>query len=1175
MAFTHLHVHTEYSLLDGMIHTKDLIKKCVELGMNSVAVTDHGNVFAAIEFMVNVKKHNKGVLAWNKEHPEEPKPVFKPILGCEVYVAPTPLDVKKQIPGRNKYCHLVLLCENNIGWENLIKIVSRGHLDGFYYKPRIDYDTLREFSEGLICLTGCVSGPMQEWILKDEPEKAEEELLKLVDIYGKNNLFVELQDHELEDERRCTPELVRLARKHDIPLVVTNDAHFLNESDHDAHDIFICVGTGNKRMDGKRMRYPRSVYFKSEEEMRQLFPEYPDAYENTNIIAERCNTSIKLDSTSTERYPEFAPEDGSTREEYLRKVCYEGLAERYGKERAENDQELRARLDYELSIINQLRFPSYFLITADFINWAKDHDIPVGPGRGSAAGSLVAYCMKITNIDPYAFNLIFERFLNPERVSPPDIDIDFCQSRRPEVIEYVRQKYGERAVTHIITYGTMGAKSVIKDVARVLDLSYADSDKIAKLIESGPGVTLEKSYAANEDLRTLVEQDDTYNEVWKYALKLEGTIRNVGMHAAGVVIGDRPLDEYVALTRDDLSNPHGEVVAQCDMGAIYNAGLLKMDFLGLKTLTVMKDAENYVRDRVPGFRYDAVDICDAETYALLNRGDTMGVFQLESGGMVDTCRRYGIDNIEDIIALLALYRPGAMQFMDDMIAVKKGLKQAEYEHPLLETVSGLTYGVMIYQEQVQAAAKLLAGYTLGGADLLRRAMGHKDMQEMAEQRRRFVKGCWDVNQIDEATANAIFDKIQKFAGYGFNKSHSACYGHISYWTAYLKAHYPVEFLCGLMSNESTNEKIGVFIQEANRMGIEVLGPCVNHSAVKFRPETMPNGHLAVRFGLASVKSMSSETVKVIVEEREKNGPYKSLEDFCYRIPPQNVRRNQIEVLVQCGAFDWMHVCRAQIFDSIEQCLNGAATVHKDNEVGQMALFDMTSAAVVPEQQAILQEWPKDKRLDEEKFLTGAYFTGNPLDSMRGIIDTPKFLPIGTLPDLAGEEIRGSKDMAGMLRAVAIKVSKNSGQKFAIITVEDFTGSTEALLWGDSYNKAAEQEGLLEVGSFVQFRARISEDEKTGGKKVSANNLELIGGGNGAPKRRGSKAPQFYSITLNTARHDAGDIALIKDILRKYPGKVPVHMTFRNSLGNRLTMELGSRYCVAPCPKLNEELSLYS
>ncbi|MBR3694855.1 MAG: DNA polymerase III subunit alpha, partial [Akkermansia sp.] len=1138
--------------------------------MNSVAVTDHGNVFAAIEFMVNVKKHNKGVLAWNKEHPEEPKPVFKPILGCEVYVAPTPLDVKKQIPGRNKYCHLVLLCENNIGWENLIKIVSRGHLDGFYYKPRIDYDTLREFSEGLICLTGCVSGPMQEWILKDEPEKAEEELLKLVDIYGKNNLFVELQDHELEDERRCTPELVRLARKHDIPLVVTNDAHFLNESDHDAHDIFICVGTGNKRMDGKRMRYPRSVYFKSEEEMRQLFPEYPDAYENTNIIAERCNTSIKLDSTSTERYPEFAPEDGSTREEYLRKICYEGLAERYGKERAENDMELRARLDYELGIINQLRFPSYFLITADFINWAKNHDIPVGPGRGSAAGSLVAYVMKITNIDPYSFGLIFERFLNPERVSPPDIDIDFCQSRRPEVIDYVRHKYGERAVTHIITYGTMGAKSVIKDVARVLDMSYADSDRIAKLIESGPGVTLAKSYDASEDLRNLL-QDSTYAEVWEYAKKLEGTVRNVGMHAAGVVIGDRPLDEYVALTRDDLSNPHGEVVAQCDMSAIYNAGLLKMDFLGLKTLTVMKDAERYVRWREPNFCYDAVDIRDAETFALLNRGDTMGVFQLESGGMVDTCRRYGIDNIEDIIALLALYRPGAMQFMDDMIAVKKGWKKAEYEHPLLETVSGLTYGVMIYQEQVQAAAKLLAGYTLGGADLLRRAMGHKDMQEMAEQRRRFVKGCWDVNQIDEKTANAIFDKIQKFAGYGFNKSHSACYGHISYWTAYLKAHYPVEFLCGLMSNEATNEKIGVFIQEAIRMGIEVLGPCVNHSAVKFQPETMPNGHLAVRFGLASVKSMSSETVSVIVEERLKNGPYKSLEDFCYRIPPQSVRRNQLEVLVQCGAFDCLHVCRAHLFESIEQCLNGAASVHKDNAAGQMSLFDMQETTSAPEEKVITQEWPKDKRLDEEKFLTGAYFTGNPLDSMRGVIDAPKYTAIGTLPDLTADDIRGQHEMAGMLRGVAIKVSKN-GQKFAIITVEDFTGSTEALVWGDNFTKALAVEGLLQEGSFIRFRAGISEDEKTGGKKVSARGLELLDAGS---RKRKGKAPAFYEIVLNTARHNAEDLEIIKRILLEHSGKTPVHITFRNSLGNRASIELGERYRVTTGPQLDEKLSLYS
>ena len=1172
MAFTHLHVHTEYSLLDGMIHTKDLIARCVELGMSSVAITDHGNVFAAIEFMVNVKKHNKKVLEWNREHPEAPKPVFKPILGCEIYLSPTPLEVKKQIPGRRKYSHLVLLCENNIGWANLIKIVSRGHLEGFYFKPRVDIETLREFSKGLICLTGCISGPMQEWILQDQPEKAEEVLLELVDVFGKDNLFVELQDHELEEERRCTPELVRLARKHDVPLVVTNDAHFLHASDHDAHDILICVGTGNKRMDAKRMRYPASSYFKSEEEMRELFPEYPDAYENTNLIAERCNTSIKLDSTSTERYPEFDTPDGSPREEYLRKICYKGLAERYGQERADNDMELRSRLDYELSIINQLRFASYFLITADFINWAKNHDIPVGPGRGSAAGSLVAYCMRITNIDPYKFSLIFERFLNPERVSPPDIDIDFCQSRRPEVIEYVRQKYGERAVTHIITYGTMGAKSVIKDVARVLDMSYSDSDRIVKLIESGPKVTLASSLKDNDELRTLL-QDPAYAEVWSFAEKLEGTVRNVGMHAAGVVIGDRSLDDYVALTRDNLSNPTGEVVAQCDMGAIYNAGLLKMDFLGLKTLTVMKDAETYVRRRVPDFRYDEVDIQDADTLALLNRGDTMGVFQLESGGMVDTCRRYGINNIEDIIALLALYRPGAMQFMDDMIAVKKGLKEAEYEHPLLEEVSGLTYGVMIYQEQVQAAAKLLAGYTLGGADLLRRAMGHKDEQEMAEQRRRFVKGCWEVNRIDEKTANAIFDKIQKFAGYGFNKSHSACYGHISYWTAYLKAHYPVEFLCGLMSNEATNEKIGLFIQEANRMGIEVLGPCVNRSEVKFQPEIMPNGHLAVRFGLAAIKSMSSETVRVIVEERQANGPYKSLEDFCYRIPPQNMRRNQIEVLVQCGAFDWMHVCRAQIFETIEQCLNSAASVHKDNEAGQMSLFDMTVTASAPaQQQLILREWPKDVRLDQEKSLTGAYFTGNPLDSMRGVIDQPKYVPIGSLPDLTREEIQSSRDMAGMLRTVAIKASKSSGQKFAVITVEDFTGSTEALLWGDSYTKAAAVPGLLQEGSFVRFRARISEDEKTGGKRVSANGLELL---STQTRKKGGKTPAIYHIALNTSRHDAGDISLIKEILTEHPGSVPVHITFRNSLGNSAQIELGERYRVTPSPLLDEKLSLYS
>ena len=1181
MAFTHLHVHTEFSLLDGMIHTKALINKCVDLGMDSVAITDHGNVFAAIEFMSNVKKHNKGVLAWNKEHPEEKKPVFKPILGCEIYLSPTPMGEKKQIPGRKKYTHLVLLCENNTGWANLIRLVSASHLEGFYYKPRVDMATLREFSKGLICLTGCLGGPLQEWLMQDQPEKAEETLCELIDIFGKNNLFVELQDHGIKEELDCLPQLVNLARKHDVGLVATNDAHFLNADDHDAHDILICVGTGNKRDDARRMRYPKSNYFKSEAEMRELFAAYPEACDNTTLIAERCNTSILLDSTSTERYPEFDTPDGTPREDYMRRICYEGLIRRYGEERVKTDKVLTDRLDYELGIINQLRFPSYFLITADFINWAKDHDIPVGPGRGSAAGSIVAYCMNITNIDPIEFNLIFERFLNPERVSPPDIDIDFCQTRRPEVIDYVREKYGERSVTHIITYGTMGAKSVVKDVARVLDMSYGDSDKIAKLIPSGPGVSLFNSMwnkdkatgkvtPTNQDLHDVLAANANYREVWDYAEKLEGTVRNVGMHAAGVVIGDRDLDEYVALTRDDLSNPQGEVVAQCDMDAIYHAGLLKMDFLGLKTLTVMKDAETYVRWREKEFRFDEVELTDRLTLDLLNRGETMGVFQLESGGMVNLCKRYGIDNIEDIIALLALYRPGAMQFIDEMISVKKGLTQAEYEHPLLEQVSGITYGVMIYQEQVQAAAKLLAGYTLGGADLLRRAMGHKDEKEMAEQRRRFVKGCDEVNNIGADVANAIFDKIQKFAGYGFNKSHSACYGLISYWTAYLKANFPVEFLCGLMTNESTNEKIGIFIQEANRMGIEVLGPCVNHSAVKFQPETMPNGKLAVRFGLGSVKSMSSETVRVMVEEREKNGPFKSLEDFCYRIPPQNVRRNQLEVLVQVGAFDWMRETRAQVFSTIEQCITAASSVHKDNEAGQMSLFDMCETTSTPEEKKIIQEWPKEDRLAHEKDLTGAYFTGHPLDSMRGIIDHKRFTPIGLMPDLTEDEIKGSHEMAGMLRAVTVKFSK-SGQKFAIITVEDFTGNTEALLWGDSYTKAAEQEGMLEAGNFVRFRARISMDERSGGKRVSANAVELLS----AKTARLKGAAKVYEVVLSTSRHSHADLQHVKNILLEHTGKTPVNLTLRNSLGSRATLELGERYRVTPSPALDEQLSLYS
>lgn len=1169
--FVHLHNHTEYSLLDGAVHIKDLIAECSRMGMPAVAVTDHGNLFGAVELVVATNKHNKAVKAHNEEHPEGPfKQPVKPIFGCEVYLSPTPLTIKKQLPGRRKYTHLLLLAENETGWHNLIKMVSRSHLEGFYYKPRVDMETLREYHEGIICCTACLAGPLNEWLLNDQADKAEEALLALKEVFGNDHVFVELQDHGMEEQKKCLPELVRIARKTDTPLVATNDVHFLKREDHDVHDAMICVGTNEKIASPKRMRYSSEVYLKSPEEMQEVFRDYPDALANTLKIAERCNVTIKLDAASTEKYPEFGTPDGSTREDYLRKVCYEGLEERYGKERVATDKELCDRLEYELGVINQLKFPSYFLITADFINWAKDHDIPVGPGRGSAAGSLVAYVMKITNIDPLRFGLIFERFLNPERVSPPDIDIDFCQTRRPEVIDYVRQKYGERAVSNIITYGTMGAKSVLRDVARVMDMSYADGDRIAKLIETGPKVTLASSYKSNEELRALVASDESYTELWGFATRLEGLTRNVGVHAAGIVIGDRPLDEHVALTRDDLSNPHGAVVAQCDMSAISEVGLLKMDFLGLKTLTVMHDAEEYARWREPEFTLDSAPLDDQATLDLLNRGDTMGVFQLESGGMVDTCRRYGIQKIEDIIDLLALYRPGAMQFMDEMIAVKKGLRQVEYEHPLLEQVSAETYGVMIYQEQVQAAAKLLAGYTLGGADLLRRAMGKKDPEKMAQEKASFIEGCWKTNQIDEATAGAIFEKIEKFAGYGFNKSHSACYGHISYWTAYLKAHFPVEFLCGLMSNEINNDKIGIFIQEANRMGIEILPPSVNKSQLKFTPERTPSGKLAVRYGLASIKNVGEGAMQMLLKERERNGEFSGMEDICNRLDSKSVNKKILESLIRAGALDWTLEPRSAMFERVDIALSGASQVHRDKALGQGSLFDMTFEAPKSKEESIVPEWSKEQRMGDEKELLGAYFCGHPLDSMRGVIDADRYTSIGLIDALEAADLKQKHQIAGMVRSIVPKISK-AGRKFAILTLEDFTGSVEILLWADVYEKALAMEGGLDPGVFVSVRVNIREDDRTSSKSVAAQGVDPIGG----RKRRTSENQGPLNIIVSPLRHNRKNLEQIRTILKKYPGRSVVHLTIKDSLGHSQVLELDESFRVQRCPALETELSMYS
>jgi DNA polymerase-3 subunit alpha len=1147
-SFVHLHVHTEFSLLDGMIRTKDLAKRASELGMPAVAMTDHGNLFGAIEFYQNCKK--SGV---------------KPIMGCEIYLAPLTMADKKELAGRKRATHLTLLAETNEGWNNLSKLVSRGHLDGLYHgKPRVDRTVLREFSKGIICLTGCISGPVNEWLLAGDEAKARETMAELVEIYGRENTYVEIHHHDLEPQRRVRPGLLKLAEEFGLKTVAANDVHFLQRSDHEAHDVMICIGTGHLLIDENRMRYTPEVHFKSAAEMRALFADIPGACDATLEIAERCNVELKLDSTSSEKYPQFGTPDGSPREEYLMRVCQEGMVRRYGVEKAA-DPALQERLKYEVDTINQMGFASYFLITADFIQWARDHDIPVGPGRGSAAGSLVAYTMGITDICPIQFGLLFERFLNPERISPPDVDIDFCQSRRPEVIDYVRKKYGNHSVSHIITYGTMGAKSVVRDVARVMGLSYADGDRLSKLIDPKPidkedkpkygSSILRREFDKNTELRETIEASSTYQELWQYALALEGLNRNVGIHAAGIVIGDRPLDEHVPLTRGN----EGEVVTQYDMGAITEVGLLKMDFLGLRNLTVIHEAVQHIRKHNPAFDIGKVPLDDQPTFDLLNRGETMGVFQLESGGMVETCRKYQIEKIDDIIDLLALYRPGAMQFIDQMIEVKKRRKKAMYEHPLLEQVCGNTYGVMIYQEQVQNAAKLLAGYTLGGADLLRRAMGKKDPKKMAEERGKFIEGAAKHHNISEALAGQIFAKIEMFAGYGFNKSHSACYGHISYWTAYLKANHPVEFMAALLSNEIHNtDKIGVFVSECHRMGIEILPPDLNASQLRFAPEISLTGVKCIRYGLAAIKNVGEGAMAAAIQERETKGPFASLDDFSARLDSKVVNKRILENLVKAGALDWTGETRAGMFARLEQVVASASSAQRDRASGQVSLFDaLDFAAPAPKaasNEAPVSEWDKDERLAHEKELLGFYVTGHPLDKFRGVIDSDKYQRLGLLEDLDITNPRDRFPFAGMIRSIDAKVTK-TGKPFGVMILEDFTGSSEVMLWGETFVPAREA-GLLEPGKIIRLKCAVQVDDRTGQRRLTGYEVSEL-----KTRRAAANGKGPLELILWTTRHSEMDLLEIRNTLSKHPGSTPVLLHFQNSAGRRVTVAANEAYHV--------------
>ncbi len=1157
-SFVHLHLHTQYSLLDGAVRIKELMKKAVALGMPAVAMTDHGNMFGAIEF------YNAANSAG-----------IKPIIGCEVYLAPGSMQDKKASSAKDAASHFTLLAKNNVGYANLVKLVTAAYLDGYYYKPRVDKALLAQHSEGLIALSGCLKGEINGHLMADQTAKARESMASFRDIFAEGDFYVEMHDHGMELQRKCNRGLIELAREFSLPLVAANDVHFLEPAHHESHDVMICIGTGAMVFDEKRMRYPADLYFKSPDEMRALFAETPEAITNTLRVAEKCD--VKIDFT-TSKYPAYHPPEGKTREQYLRELCHDGLRHRYG-ERAETDPVLMQRMEYELSVLEKAGFTSYFLIVWDFIAYARSKGIPVGPGRGSAAGSMVAYILGITDLDPLRFGLIFERFLNPERVSPPDIDIDFCMERRGEVIEYVRQKYGQRAVSQIVTFGTLSSKAVLKDVCRVLGMSYGDGDRLSKMIpiEAAKPLPLALAAEKNAELKKAIETEPGTRQVWDHALILEGLTRGTGVHAAGVVIGDRNLDEYIPLARDKEE----QVITQYGGGPLNDLGLLKMDFLGLKTLTIIEDALELIHAREPGFDLETIDLEDPRTVAMLNRGETVGVFQLESSGMTSVCKQFDIQGIDDIIAILSLYRPGPMDLIPDYIQRKKGNTKIKYEHPLLRQVCADTYGIMIYQEQVQRAANVLAGYSLGQADLLRRAMGKKDKEKMAKERVNFIKGCAEVNNIEEKKANTIFDLLEKFAGYGFNKSHAAAYALITWRTGFLKANYPVEFMAALLSNAvNDTDKISVFVAEVQRLAIPICPPDVNHSRLKFAPEDtaatakMDQGEPldsnegegcdgccpGIRFGLAAIKNVGAGAMASAVEEREKNGLFASLEDFCSRLDGRAVNKKILESLIRCGAFDWTGCDRAEMFAQIDTVMASAASAHRDRANGQASMFDdfMTPAAKSSETRTNARAgwtpWTKAESLAHEKELLGFYVTGHPLNPYRSVLSNPKYVPV---TQLCTEE-RPSFHAAGSLTEVIKKFSKKDGKPFAIIRLEDFSGSMEAMIWNAEYTKHLK---ILEPGQVVSISGRVKKrfDE------LSVVVSEI------APLRMpkppvGSVRLQFEMEAL---RPD--ELGELRDILAASPGESPVELEFRRADGHRLLMQAGPMHRVRLTAELRQQL----
>ena len=1152
-SFVHLHLHTEYSLLDGSIRMKELMKKAAEFEMPAVAITDHGNLFGVIEF-----------------YQEAQRAGVKPIIGCEVYVAPG--SHKDRPPSRRESAyHFTLLAENEIGYRNLVKLVTAAHLDGFHYAPRIDKALLAERSAGLIGLSGCLAGEINSAIQANNIEKAKQSAAEYRDILGAENFFVELHDHGMEEQKMCNTALVQIARDLGVGMVAANDVHFLRRSDHQAHDVMLCIGTGKMVQDETRLHYLPELYFKSPAEMRQVFHDFPGAIKNTLVIGERCGLDLEFGRS---KYPEYPVPAGKTREGYLRELCFQGLSTRYG-ERATSDPELKRRLEYELGVLEKTGFVSYLLIVWDFIHFAKEKGIPVGPGRGSAAGSIVAYVLGITDIDPLQYGLIFERFLNPDRVSPPDIDVDFCEARRGEVLEYVRQKYGERRVAQIITFGKLKAKSVVRDVGRVLGWSYRDADRIAKMIPNELNITLDAAVGKNAEFKRALASEPATRQLFDHAKVLEGLSRNAGVHAAGVVIADRDLSDYIPLCRDVKGN---DVISQYAMGPLNDLGLLKMDFLGLKTLTVIEDTLTLIGKRQPDFSLKTIPLDDAAAFALYNRGETIGLFQMESGGMTSLSKQFDVKKLDDIIALIALYRPGPMELIPEYVKAKKGLTPIKYLHPLLEDICADTYGVMIYQEQVMAAASKLAGYSLAQGDLLRRAMGKKDKEKMAKERRNFIDGCARTNKIPEKKANAIFDLLEKFAGYGFNKSHSAAYGVISYHTAYLKAHYPVEFMAGLLSNEINNtEKISVFVGECKRMGISILPPDINKSGLKFTPETIAGigdagaginhpGYNAIRYGLAAIKNVGEAAMAMAIREREQRGEFASLEDFCGRLDSRVANRKMLESLVRAGAFDFTRRDRAELFALIDDALASSAALQRDRLSGQVSLFDQHTHAATAARRQPIKSWSEHEKLSYEKELLGFYVSGHPLDAYADLLAAKNYRSIASLGEL---EDRVQFKIAGAIVEVEKKFTKKDGKPFAVVRLEDLLDILEVVVWNELYLKVSD---VLVPGRVVELKGTLDRrDEMLRATAIEIKPLAPVKP-NGATERS-EDASQVSAILLRFSSGTTGDeLRQVRNILVSSPGRHPVQLLFDRDNGNSLRFDAGVEFRVDVTPDLEQKLS---